>query len=105
LMQTIEEKKNERSSFLHQKDMLIEKSRMRTSERERMEERLKALDEEGSGKEQRLTDNARDTEALVKEKADLDRALSELESSVFARRTTLERIREEFRVCEQDVIR
>lgn len=105
LMQAIEEKKNERSSFLHQKDMLIEKSRMRTSEKERMEERLKALADEGAGKEQKLAENTREADALSKEKADLDRALSEIESSVFARRTTLERIREEYRVCEQDVIR
>ena len=105
LMQTIEEKKNERSSFLHQKDMLLEKSRMRTSERERMEERLSALDAEGEGKEQKLSESARQTEALVQEKAELDRALSDLESSVFARRTTLERMKEEYRSAEQEAIR
>ncbi|MCU0632094.1 MAG: chromosome segregation protein SMC [Methanolinea sp.] len=105
LMQTIEEKKNERSSLLHQKDMILEKSRMRTSERERMEERLQALSDEGTGKEQKLSESAREMEALAKEKSDLDRALSELESSVFARRTTLERVKEEFRTHEQEAIR
>jgi len=105
LMQTIEEKKNERSSHLHQKDMLLEKSRMRTSERERMEERLQALDADGTGKEQKRAESAREADALMQEKSELDRALSELESSVFARRTTLERIKEEFRGHEQEVIR
>ena len=105
LMQSVEEKKNERSSLLHQKDMLIEKSRMRTSEKERMEERLMALAADEAGKEQRLSESAREMDALRKEKEDLDRALSELESSVFARRTTLERVKEEYRSHEQEVIR
>ncbi len=105
LMQAIEEKKNERSSLLHQKDMLLEKSRMRTGEKERVEERLQALEAEGTGREQKLTGNAKEMEAFVREKSELDAALSELESSVFARRTTLERVKGEFREHEQEVIR
>ena len=36
LLQDIEEKKGQRSEILHQQDMLIEKSRMRTTELERL---------------------------------------------------------------------
>jgi len=105
LMQAIEEKKGERSSLLHQKDMLLERSRMRTSERERLEERLKSLLEGFREKTETLDQSRSERERLEKEKYSLDRTLSDRESSVFARRTTLERLREEYHEYEQEVIR
>ena len=44
LMQEGEEKKGQRSGILHQQDMLIEKSRMRTSELERLQGLLRQLE-------------------------------------------------------------
>jgi len=105
LMQAVEGKKGERSTILHQKDMLLERSRMRTSEKERLEERLKALSLEYREKDETVGRNLQEKERIGKEKDDLDRAISDIESSVFAKRTSLERLREEYREYEQEVIR
>ena len=46
LLHDLEEKKGQRSEILHQQDMHIEKSRMRTTELERLTQLLRQLDEE-----------------------------------------------------------
>jgi len=105
LMQEAEEKKGQRSGILHQQDMLIEKSRMRTSELERLQGLLRQLDEEYAAKQGQLTDSDTNIAALTEEKKQLDRNLSELEGAMFAQRNTLERLRNEIRENEQDAIR
>jgi chromosome segregation protein len=105
LMQQAEEKKGQRSGILHQQDMLIEKSRMRTSELERLQGLLRQLDEEYTAKQGQLTDSDTNIAALSEEKKQLDRNLSELEGAMFAQRSTLERLRNEIRENEQDAIR
>ena len=105
LMQEAEEKKGQRSGILHQQDMLIEKSRMRTTELERLQGLLKQLDEEYTAKKGQLTDSEAGVASLAAEKKQLDRNLSELEGTMFAQRTTLERLRAEIRENEQDAIR
>ena len=57
LMEEAEAKKGERSAILHQQDMLIEKSRMRTSELERLIALQKQLDEEYTAKQGQLAEN------------------------------------------------
>ncbi len=105
LMQSIEEKKGDRSAILHQKDLLLEKSRMRTSERERLEERMRVIDgETGSRSEQSQRDREQ-AAMLVSEKSDIERLISSTEASVFARRSALERIRDEFRSIDQEAMR
>ena len=105
LIREAEEKKGERSGILHQQDMLIEKSRMRTTELERLTGLLRQLDEEYSAKQSQLRDSEKSVAGLLDEKKELDRNLSELEGSLFAQRTTLERLRSEIRENEQDAIR
>jgi len=105
LMQAIESKKGERSSILHQKDMLLERSRMRTGEKERLEERLKSLLSEEQEKDESVGRNLQEKERIEDEKSRLERAISDRESSVFAKRSSLERLRGEFREYEQEVIR
>ncbi len=105
LLKDLEEKKGQRSEILHQQDMLIEKSRMRTTELERLTLLLSQLDEEYAAKKGQLTDSERGVADLIGEKKDLDRTLSELEGAMFAQRSSLERIRTEIREYEQDVFR
>ncbi len=105
LMQAIESKKGERSSILHQKDMLLERSRMRTGEKERLEERLKSLLSEEQEKDESVGRNLQEKERIEEEKSRLERAISDRESSVFAKRSSLERLRGEYREYEQEVIR
>ncbi|HPD75262.1 MAG TPA: chromosome segregation protein SMC [Methanoregulaceae archaeon] len=105
LLQKAEEKKGVRSALLHEQDMLIEKSRMRTSELERLTGLLKQLDEEYAAKQAQMTDSDKSVAGLDAEKKALDRTLSELESELFAQRSTLEHVRTEMRDAEQDAIR
>jgi chromosome segregation protein len=105
LMQSIEGKKADRSTILHQKDLLLEKSRMRTSERERLEERMRVIDgETGSRSEQSQWDKEQ-TGTLLSEKSDIERLISSTEAAVFAKRSALERIRDEFRSIDQEAVR
>ena len=105
LIKEIEVKKGSRSEILHQQDILIEKSRMRTSELERLTGLLRQLDEEYAAKQTQLTDSRKSIEDLAAEKKALDRNLSELEGSLFSQRTTQERLQKEIRSAEQDVFR
>jgi chromosome segregation protein len=105
LLQQAEEQKGQRSGILHQQDMLIEKSRMRTTELERLQGLLRQLDEEYTAKQEQLTDSDTSITSLAEEKKQLDRNLSELEGAMFAQRNTLERLKNEMRENEQDAIR
>lgn len=105
LMEEAETKKGERSAILHQQDMLIERSRMRTSELERLTTLQKQLDEEYTAKQEQLNQNERTVAELSDRKKDLDRTLSELESTLFAQRSSLERLHGEMKGVEQDAIR
>jgi len=105
LIKEIEVKKGSRSEILHQQDLLIEKSRMRTSELERLTGLLRQLDEEYAAKQTQLADSQKSIADLADEKKALDRNLSELESSLFAQRSTQERLQKEIRSAEQDVFR
>jgi chromosome segregation protein len=105
LLKDLEEEKGRRSEILHQQDMLIEKSRMRTSELERLTLLLSQLDEEFAAKQAQLSESEQSSSDLIREKKDLDRTLSELEGSMFAQRSSLERLRTEIRENEQDVFR
>ncbi len=104
-LKDLEEKKGQRSEILHQQDMLIEKSRMRTTELERLTLLLSQLDEEYTAKQSQLSDSERSVSDLISEKKELDRALAELEGAMFAQRSSLERLRTEIREYEQDVFR
>ena len=105
LFKELEEKKGQRSGILHQQDMLIEKSRMRTTELERLLLLLRQLDEEYTVKQAQLTDSETGAAALNAEKKELDRELSEREGAMFAQRSSLERLKNEIRSSEQDAFR
>ncbi len=105
LIQQGEEKKGVRSGILREQDLCIEKSRMRTSELERLTGLLRQLDEEYAAKQGQLSDSEKSITDLQSQKKELDRNLSELEGSLFAQRNTLEKIRSEMREYEQDAIR
>jgi chromosome segregation protein len=105
LLKEAEEKKGERSEILHQQDMFIEKSRMRTTELERLTLLLRQLDEEYAAKQAQLTESEHGVTDLAAEKKELDRNLSELEGAMFAQRSSLERLHTEMKQAEQDAIR
>ena len=105
LMNMVEEKKAKRSDILHQKDMLLEKSRLRTSEKERLDERLRTISEDYSSRIAQRDECAGQIKAKREEKESMERELSKIESSLFAKRSTLERVKEEYRGYDQEVMR
>jgi len=105
LLHDLEEKRGQRSEILHQQDMHIEKSRMRTTELERLMLLLKQLDDEYTAKQNQLMDSEKSASDLLAGKKELDRNLSELEGAMFAQRSSLERLRNEIRDNEQDAFR
>ncbi|HUW85950.1 MAG TPA: AAA family ATPase, partial [Methanoregula sp.] len=105
LLKDLEQKKAQRSEILHQQDMLIEKSRMRTTELERLTQLLRQLDEEYAVKQGQLSDGEKSISDHISRKKDLDCTLSELEGTMFAQRSSLERLQKEIREYEQDAFR
>ena len=105
LLKEAEEKKGQRSEILHRQDMLIEKSRMRTTELERLTGLLGQLDAEYAEKQAQMSGNETGVTDCIARKKALDRALSELEGTLFAQRSSLDRLRTEIRDTGEDAIR
>jgi chromosome segregation protein len=105
LMKEVDEEKENRASLLREQDTLIEKSRLRTTEIERLEGLLSAHSQEEEEKE-RLVGQCREmNEGCGKKKEALDRELAGLESRLFASRSALERARGEVKSREQELAR
>ncbi|MFA5416363.1 MAG: AAA family ATPase, partial [Methanoregula sp.] len=105
LIKEVEEKKGVRSEILGRQDILIEKSRMRTTELERLKGLLSQLDREYAEKQAQMSGGATNVSTLLAQKKELDRHLSQLEGTLFAQRSSLDRITNEKRDAEQDIIR
>ncbi len=104
-MEALEREKEVRANLLHEQDIIIEKSRMRTSERERLEGRLRQIDEELASKHAQLAEYSGSIADAEAEKRRVERELSDAESSLFAKRSTLDRLKKEIRAHEQEIIR
>lgn len=105
LMGRAEEKRGVRSDLLHQQDILIEKSRIRTSERERLEARVTQISTEYEDKESQCAEYEQCSARIEEEKTALDRALSRTESNLLAHRSSLEKLKKEIRSKEQELMR
>ncbi|QSZ67722.1 chromosome segregation protein SMC [Methanofollis aquaemaris] len=105
LIGEVEEKKGTRSEYLHRQDLLIEKSRMRTSEMDRLQGRLTEVQSGGESLAVEIEKAQRASAELVEKKGALDRDLSKAESTLFARRSSLERIRREVQDTERELMR
>lgn len=105
LMGRAEERRGVRSDLLHQQDILIEKSRIRTSERERLETRITQISAEYGEKEKSCAEYEECGARIAEERAALDRALSRTESNLLAHRSSLEKLKKEIRSKEQELMR
>ncbi|MEI7434517.1 MAG: chromosome segregation protein SMC [Methanomicrobiales archaeon] len=105
LMKTIEEKRGARSDIIHQQDMLIERSRMRTTEKERHSERIKAIEINIAEKVSLKESLAAESVKAGEEQGKITRELSAIESGSFSKRKMLEDTREELQTLEKDVVR
>ena len=104
-MQDLEGRKELRAKILREQDILIEKSRMRTSERERLDARIHQIVEELENKQAQVTDYASCMADCEGEKHRIERELSEAESTLFGRRSALDRLKKEIRENEQNLMR
>lgn len=105
LMQDLDGKKELRAKILREQDLLIEKSRMRTSERERLDARIRQIDEELTNKQNQVSDYSSLVAGCETQKREIERDLSDTEGKLFARRSTLDRLQKEIRENEQELMR
>lgn len=104
-LQDLESKKELRAKILREQDIFIEKSRMRTSERERLDARIQQVEEELANKQEQVADYSSCMADCEAQKRQIERDLSEAESTLFARRSALDRLKKEIRENEQSLMR
>ncbi|MCK9298931.1 MAG: chromosome segregation protein SMC [Methanoculleus sp.] len=104
-LQDLESKKELRAKILREQDIFIEKSRMRTSERERLDARIQQVEEELANKQAQVADYSSCMADCEAQKRQIERGLSEAESTLFARRSALDRLKKEIRENEQSLMR
>ncbi len=104
-LQDLESRKELRAQILREKDLLIEKSRMRTSERERLDARISQIEEELGNKQAQIADYSSSLAGCMEQKRRVERDLSETESTLFGRRSALDGLKKEIRENEQALMR
>lgn len=104
-MQDLESKKEFRSKILREQDLFIERSRMRTSERERLDARLVQIEEELTNKQGQVVEYSSSMADCEAQKRQIERDLSEAESTLFSRRSALDRLQKEIRENQQNLMR
>ena len=104
-MADLESQKELRAQILREQDIFIEKSRMRTSERERLEVRAGQIEEELANKQAQVAEYSSSMADCEGEKHRIERDLSEAESTLFARRSALDGLRKEIRENQQELMR
>ena len=105
LMGQIEEKKAERSSILSERDGIIERSRIRAQESERMKRQQALLVEERAEKQAEIETLEKELSEKQKEKSVFDKQIGEADRSMMSCRRSLEPIREEIGRLTQKLMR
>ena len=105
LMEEVEKKKAARAEVIHKKDLLIEKSRTRTSERERLQKEVEATEAEMAEKDRQVAECGTSTADREAEKQALDRELAAAEGKLFALRAEAQRLETEGRARERELAR
>ena len=95
LMRQVEAKKEERGSIVIQRDGIIERSRVRAQELEKLQREQGSLADERSEKQAEIESLERDLQDARKNKGILDKQLGETERAMLSARKALEPLREE----------
>ncbi|MCP1716270.1 chromosome segregation protein [Methanocalculus alkaliphilus] len=104
-MGALEEMKTERSRLLSEKDGIIERSRIRVSERERLAPRLQAARDERHEKEREVREASVELTDLQEEQRAGDQQLSSIEKKLMTLRGSHEEVRSNLRSLEQKQVR
>ena len=105
LMEEVERKKAARAEVIHRKDLLIEKTRGRTSERERLQREAEAAEAEMAEKDRQVAECGTSSADRQAEKEALDRELAAGEGKLFALRAEAQRVETESRAKERELAR
>ena len=95
LMRQVEAKKEERGSIVIQRDGIIERSRVRAQELEKLQREQGSLADERSEKQVEIDSLERDLQDARKNKGILDKQIGETERAMLCARKALEPLREE----------
>lgn len=104
LMSALDEKKEVKSGILNEQGLLIEKSRLRTEEKSRLDSDIQKIDEEINEKSGSLLESRKLVESLNAEKSLLDSELSKTESKLFENKNALEKVISEYRKYERELM-
>ncbi|WP_042705076.1 chromosome segregation protein SMC [Methanomicrobium mobile] len=104
LMSALDEKKEVKSGILNEQGLLIEKSRLRTEEKSRLDSDIQKIDEEINEKSGSLLESRKLVESLNAEKSLLDGELSKTESKLFENKNALEKVISEYRKYERELM-
>ncbi|HTY53356.1 MAG TPA: chromosome segregation protein SMC [Methanomicrobiales archaeon] len=105
LMEEVEKKKAARAEVIHKKDLIIEKTRGRSSERERLQREVEAAEAEMAEKDRQVAECGTSTADREAEKQGLDRELAAAEGKLFALRAESQRLETEGRAKERELAR
>ncbi|MDV0441985.1 chromosome segregation protein SMC [Methanorbis furvi] len=105
LMGQIEDQKAERSTILSERDGIIERSRIRAQESERMKRLQTQLLEERAEKQGEIASLERELSEKQKEKSVFDKQIGEADRSMMSCRRSLEPIRGEIQQLTQKMMR
>lgn len=105
LMEDVEKGKAARAEVIHKKDLIIERSRTRTSERERLQKEAEAAEGEMAEKDRQVAECGTATADREAGKQALERELAAAEGKLFALRAEAERLDTEARTRERELAR
>ena len=105
LMEQIETKKSERSDILSERDGIIERSRIRAQESERMKRQQTQLMGERQGKEEEISRLESALADKQSERSVFDKQIGEADRSMMSCRRSLEPVREEIQRLTQKLMR
>jgi chromosome segregation protein len=105
LMNRIEEKKSERSAILSERDGIIERSRIRSQESERVRRQQTVLAQERAAKQEETAKIEAALSGKQSEKSVFDRQIGEADRAMMACRKSLDPVQEEIRSLTQKQMR
>ena len=103
LLCSLQSLKDERSDLLKQQDLLIERSRMRNAEEDRLSSKLQLMNIEITTKKEDLTGLNAALEKLTKEKREFDQRVATLDTRLYKRREDHEKILRQIRDLKVDI--
>lgn len=105
LRDNLHTKKDERGELLRQQDIMIERSRMRSAEEDRLRSRVALLQRDLTIRKQDEADGAGHLATVEEEKREYDRRVGVLDKDLYSKREVLDRLRKEIRDLKIEINR